>query len=171
MNDDGPPHPISLDDQRPDEDRRADPVALDRWRDLVARVLGEEGVPASAELSVLFVDEAAMTALNVEHMGGDGPTDVLAFPIDGPDVAAGDHPATSGPDGPPIVLGDVVICPSVARRNAAAHGVSEEDELALLVVHGVLHVLGHDHAEAEETAVMKGREQLHLRHDRAAGST
>jgi probable rRNA maturation factor len=112
-----------------------------------------------------------MTALNLEHMGEDGPTDVLAFPIDGPDLAAGDRSAPVRTGGPPPVLGDVVSCPTVARRNAAAHDVAEEDELALLVVHGVLHILGHDHAEAEETAVMKGREQLHLARDRAAGSS
>jgi probable rRNA maturation factor len=96
------------------------------------------------------VDEAAMAELNQEHMGHEGPTDVLSFPIDGP---------AAGPDG---LLGDVVVCPSVARRQAPEHAGTYEDELALLVVHGVLHVLGHDHAEDDEAAVMREREAAHL---------
>ena len=87
-----------------------------------------------------------MAELNREHMGHEGPTDVLSFPIDG---------AGAGPDG---LLGDVVVCPAVARRNAPDHAGTYDDELALLVVHGVLHVLGHDHAEADDAEVMRARE-------------
>ncbi|MET0159656.1 MAG: rRNA maturation RNase YbeY, partial [Acidimicrobiales bacterium] len=82
--------------------------------------------------------------------GHDGPTDVLSFSIDGPGA---------GPGG---LLGDVVVCPAVARRNAPDHAGTYEDEVALLVVHGVLHVLGHDHAEPDEAAVMRQREVTHL---------
>ncbi|MDY7102653.1 MAG: rRNA maturation RNase YbeY [Actinomycetota bacterium] len=191
MSDDGPPYsdaappgtaapdaatpdvdgPVSAEDQRPDEVRRADPVELERWRVLAARVLADEDIPATAELSLAFVDEAAMAELNAEHMGSDGPTDVLAFPLDGPEIAADPTIGGGAADGPPIVLGDVVICPAVARRNAAEHAVTHDEELALLVVHGVLHVLGHDHAEPEETEVMRGRERFHLERERAAGAT
>ncbi len=87
-----------------------------------------------------------MAALNREHMGHEGPTDVLSFPIDGTDA---------GPDG---LLGDVVVCPAVARRNAPDHAGTYDDELALLVVHGVLHVLGHDHADADDAEAMRARE-------------
>lgn len=123
-------------------------VDLDRWTRLAADVLAAEG--EAGELTLLFVDEAAMTVLNRDHMGGSGPTDVLSFPIDG---------AGAGPDG---LLGDVVVCPSVARRNAPAHAGTFEAEVALLVVHGVLHVLGHDHAETVEAATMQAAEAAHL---------
>lgn len=130
------------------DDQSAEPVEVERWAALAAAVLDAEC--ETGELNLLFVDGAAMAALNVEHMGGEGPTDVLSFPIDG---------RGAGPDG---LLGDVVVCPTVARRNAADHARPYEDELALLVVHGVLHVLGHDHAEADEAAVMRAAEIAHL---------
>ena len=97
-----------------------------------------------AELSIALVDEAEMTRLHVEWMDEPGSTDVLSFPMD--DLAPGD------PLGPRVtgVLGDVIICPAVAARQAdqAGHGVN--DELALLLTHGVLHLLGYDHAEPHE---------------------
>ena len=80
-------------------------------------------------------------------MGKDGPTDVLSFPMD-------DEPVP----GVPTLLGDIVICPAVAIDQFETHAGTLDDELALLVVHGVLHVLGHDHAEPAETATMRGRE-------------
>ncbi len=136
-------------------------IALDRWQRLAVAALQTEGVTAG-ELNLLFIDEQAMAELNGQHMGGAGPTDVLAFPIDGSDVL--DDGA-----GPPALLGDVVVCPAVARRNALRHGHGFDDEMALLVVHGVLHVLGHDHAEPEETATMQARERALLRaHHRPA---
>ena len=130
------------------DEQDAEPVDVDRWSRLAADVLADEGV--EGELNLLFVDEAAMAALNQDHMGHEGPTDVLSFPIDGPGA---------GPDG---LLGDVVVCPAVARRNAPDHAGTFEDEVALLVVHGVLHVLGHDHAETDEAATMRAREVAHL---------
>ncbi len=135
----------------PADDPEAD-IDVERWRDLAQRVL-ETDHGGSGELNLLFVDAAAMAELNEAHMGVDGPTDVLAFPIDGDDEVTA---------GVPTLLGDVVVCPEVARRYAADHGVTMDDELALLVVHGVLHVLGHDHAEPDEAAEMKGREQALL---------
>jgi probable rRNA maturation factor len=125
-------------------------VDLDRWRDLAAAALETEH-SGSGELNLVFVGESAMADLNSEHMGMEGPTDVLAFPIDG------ESPADQGDL--PVLLGDVVICPAVARRYASDHEVSHDDELALLVVHGVLHVLGHDHGEATESERMKARER------------
>jgi len=126
------------------DDQDDEPVDLERWRRLAADVLVDEG--AAGELDLLFVDEATMAELNRVHLGHEGPTDVLSFPIDGADA---------GPDG---LLGDVVVCPAVARRNAPDHAGTYDDEVALLVVHGVLHVLGHDHAEPDEEAVMRARE-------------
>jgi len=148
-------------------DEQADlAVDVNRWVQLAHDVLTTEGVTGEAELSVLFVDELAMSELNERFMEKIGPTDVLAFPIDetGP-IGRWPDAGTTGPDrdddfaDAPLLLGDVVVCPSVAARQAPDHGVSVDDELALLVVHGVLHVLGHDHAEAEEAARMQARER------------
>ena len=152
-----------------DEQTTAD-VDVDRWTTLAREVLVAEGVRGEAELSILFVDEAAIAELNQRFMDAEGPTDVLAFPIDDP-VVAGRWPdaGTAGPDRDdpdpgdlPLLLGDVVVCPAVAQRQAPTHAGSYEDELALLGVHGVLHVLGHDHAEPDETAVMQERERVLL---------
>ena len=116
-----------------------------------------------ANLDVTLVDRDRMAELNAEHMGSDGPTDVLAFPLDGPDLLdqpvglrdAGEereptHAWAPPTDAGPVHLGDVVVCPSVAEAQARAGGTRLPDELALLVVHGVLHVLGHDHADPDE---------------------
>lgn len=129
------------------------PVDTQRWMSLAAAVLEAEGVGGTGELSVAFVGEEAMADLNQRFAGEGGPTDVLAFPIDD---AHGD--ADAG-DGTPLMLGDVVICPAVADRNAPGHGASFEDELALLVVHGTLHVLGMDHGDPATAATMQARER------------
>lgn len=145
-------------------------VAVDaaRWQRLAEDVLGAEGVGGEAELSVLFVDEDHIAELHRTFLGGDGPTDVLSFPIDGDAYDSGRFPdgGTPGPDRSPIdlddlplLLGDVVICPIVAQRNAADHAGSLDDELALLLVHGILHLLGHDHAETDERDRMQAAER------------
>ena len=123
-----------------------------RWADLAAAVLRSEG--RSGELTLTFVDRDEIAALNEEHLGEVGVTDVLSFPLDDDpsDVSAG-----------PVLLGDVVICPSVAAEAASGHAGTVDDELALLTVHGVLHVLGHDHAEPAERDLMRAAELQHLR--------
>ncbi len=148
------------------DEQSAQPVDVERWEALARNALAAEGVSGDCELALLFVDEASIAELNLRFMGHEGPTDVLAFPIDDDDVAIGRSPdgSSSGPDrGPvddiPLLLGDVVICPAVAARNAPSHAGTYDDEIALLVVHGILHVLGHDHAEPEETQVMQARER------------
>ncbi len=141
------------------DEQRAAPVDMRRWVELARNVLMAEGVCGDAELSLLFVDEDTISGLNQRFMDADGPTDVLAFPIDDP-VDAEATPADTGTPGPgPLLLGDVVVCPAVAERQAPEHATSYDDELALLVVHGVLHVLGHDHAEVDEAASMRARER------------
>jgi probable rRNA maturation factor len=144
------------------------PVDNLRWLTLAQNVLADEGVRGDAELSILFVDERVMTDLNQRFNAKQGPTDVLAFPIDEDPVEGGRSP-DSGGTGPgsspaeladlPTLIGDVVICPAVAFRNAPEHAGSYEDELALLVVHGILHLMGMDHLEDEEAAAMEAREQ------------
>ena len=143
------------------------PIDLLHWVRLARFVLSEERVPEEAELSVIFVDEQAITDLNERFLGGSGATDVLAFPMDDDVVLGGRQPDLGGrgpgspsePGDPPIVLGDVVVCPRVAERQAGDHGYPVHDELALLVVHGVLHLLNYDHAEERESAAMKRRER------------
>jgi probable rRNA maturation factor len=118
----------------------------------VARhALDEMGVNPLAELSVLLVDVDYMTELNHRWMGGDGPTDVLAFPMDEGSVDHGPGEVTGGE---PALLGDIVLCPEVASKQAATAGHPAADELHLLTVHGVLHLLGYDHAEPEEEREM-----------------
>ena len=145
-------------------------VDVERWLRLAHVVLADERVVErygpEVEMSLLFVDETTIAGLNVRYLDGDGPTDVLAFPIDDEPVPAGRRPdeggrgpGSAGVADPPNVLGDVVVCPAVARRQAEARGGAVDDELALLVVHGVLHLLDYDHQEDEERAVMQRREQ------------
>jgi probable rRNA maturation factor len=142
-------------------------IELARWVDLAADVLRDSGVRGEAELSLVFVGEEVMAGLNSRFMGAEGPTDVLAFPIDDPiDPGRWPDSGSTGPDRDPpdvgdlpMLLGDVVVCPAVAHRQAPEHAGSFDDEVALLVVHGVLHVLGMDHAEPEETAAMQARER------------
>ena len=141
-----------------DDDQDDVALDLDRWGRLAAAALDVEGV--SGELTLTFIDRTAITALKIEHFGdaGEHPTDVLSFPLDAPGYV--------DDDGLPVLLGDVVICPAVAAEQFHDHAGTLDDELALLVVHGVLHVLGHDHAEADDAALMRSRElalleQLH----------
>jgi probable rRNA maturation factor len=141
------------------DEQQAAPVDLRRWVDLARNVLMAEGVCGDAELSLLFVDEDTICGLNRRFMDADGPTDVLSFPIDAPGGAPATRADTSTPGPAPLLLGDVVVCPAVAERQAPEHGASYDDELALLVVHGVLHVLGHDHAEIDEAELMQARER------------
>ena len=101
-----------------------------------------------AELSVLLVDSDAMAALHVHWMDEAGPTDVLSFPMDEL------RPGTEDGEPEPGLLGDVVICPQVAADQAASTGHSAEHELHLLCTHGILHLLGYDHAEPEEEKEM-----------------
>jgi probable rRNA maturation factor len=143
------------------------PVDTLRWARLAEAVLGEEGLAGDAELSVLFVDESAIAELNSRFLGKDGPTDVLAFPIDEEPIESGRSPDSGGtgpgmpsePEDMPVLLGDIVICPAVAHRNAPDHAGNYDDELALLVVHGLLHLMGMDHQEDEEADEMEAKER------------
>lgn len=157
------------------------PVDVSRWGGLAERVLADRGIRGEAELNVLFVDAGAIASLNERFLGHSGPTDVLSFPIEddvmlsfgppggmppagsGPGRRGfGDEPAESSGPGVPMLLGDVVICPEVASRNAPSHAGTYEDELALLLVHGILHLLGMDHSDEADAIKMEGLEQALL---------
>ena len=133
--------------------REPEPLALDAFERLGAFVLRMEEAPDAIELSVAIVDESEIAHLNEQYRGLPDSTDVLSFACDEP------SPADSGE---PIALGDVVIAPEVALRQAAELGTTVESELNLLLVHGILHLLGYDHAADEEAAVMQAREQVLL---------
>ncbi len=102
----------------------------------------------NAAISLTLVDDTAIRALNREHRGKDAPTDVLSFPLDPEEVA-----------GPERLLGDIVISVDTARRQAADYDAPLQREIYRLAIHGLLHVLGHDHMEPEERAAMEAEER------------
>jgi probable rRNA maturation factor len=131
--------PVFLADEQDLGVDAADLVALART------VLADRRVPEEMEVALLLVDEATIADLNLKHLGHEGPTDVLAFPMDEP----GESPLAG-----PAILGDVVLCPAIAHAQAAERRIPAHDELQLLTVHGILHLLGMDHAEPDEEREM-----------------
>jgi probable rRNA maturation factor len=136
-------------------------VAVDEsaLADLARHVLDRMRVHPLAELSVLLVDEPAMAELHQRWMGETGPTDVLAFPMDElrPPRSVGgpaEHRGSAEPAAEPALLGDVVLCPQVAAAQAEAADHTIADELDLLCTHGILHLLGYDHAEGDDQVRM-----------------
>jgi probable rRNA maturation factor len=103
-----------------------------------------------AELSIVLVDEDTMSAYHEKYLDEKGPTDVLSFPMDELRPPADDEEPPEG------LLGDIVLCPAVTARQAAEHGRTPDAEAEYLLVHGLLHLLGYDHATAEERAEMFG---------------
>jgi probable rRNA maturation factor len=117
-------------------------VALSKY------VMEQMRVHPGADLCLRLVDEPAMEVLHVQWMDLPGPTDVMSFPMDEL------RPGREGEEPEEGVLGDIVLCPSVAARQAAEAGHATEEELLLLTTHGILHLLGYDHAEPEEEREM-----------------
>ena len=128
--------------------------------DLGRFVLDAMGVSPLAELSLMLVDVEHMAELHQRWMDEPGPTDVMAFPMDELDLRGSRGAGHAHEDKPdelgPAILGDVVLCPAVAERQAREAGHPMEDELELLTTHGVLHLLGFDHADPQEHAEMFG---------------
>ncbi|MCW3494633.1 rRNA maturation RNase YbeY [Microbacterium sp. SSM24] len=117
---------------------------------LMENNLSELNVSPDADVAILLVDEGAMEALHVQWMDEPGPTDVLSFPMDELRPGTDDAPTPAG------LLGDIVLCPQVAETQAVAAQHSTMDELVMLTTHGLLHLLGFDHAEPEEEREMFG---------------
>jgi probable rRNA maturation factor len=130
-------------------------VDIMRLEKLARFVLDDMKVSPLVELSIRLVEVDAMTALHVHFMNEPGPTDVLAFPMDELHDQRDD---VEHPDAPPTLLGDVVLCPAVADKQARKAGHSTEDELHLLCTHGILHLLGYDHGDAGEEREMFGEQ-------------
>ena len=119
---------------------------------LARYVLDEMHLHPQTDLSIMLVGTDVMTDLHVKWMDEPGPTDVMSFPMDELDTARRPDDTGRGP----ALLGDVVLCPAVATRQADEAGHSLDDELHLLTVHGILHLLGYDHADPDEHAAMFG---------------
>jgi probable rRNA maturation factor len=136
-------------------DEQSHPVELEELRSLAELVLSEEGYPASAEVTLLLVDESEMSAYNERFLNRSGPTDVLAFPVE--ELVPGVVP-DHDPAGPPLMLGDVIVAPAFVGRQAVDLDVTFDDEIALMTTHGILHLLGYDHIEEDDADRMERRE-------------
>jgi len=138
---------------RVSSNRDPEPLAFNAFERLAIFVLRMEEAPDAVELSIALVGTDEIAVLNEQYRGIAGPTDVLSFGCDEPEPVASDEP---------IAIGDVVIAPEVAEKQAAELGSTVESELDLLLVHGVLHLLGYDHEDDDEAAVMQARERVLL---------
>jgi len=125
-------------------------VDEDLLRRITEHTLAKEKVGEGAELSIALVNEEEMRGLNARYRGKDYPTDVLSFQSGAPEEETGEAPH---------LLGDVVICPSVAAKQAEEYGQTFDQEMGLLIVHGILHLLGYDHQEDAEAERMESRER------------
>lgn len=142
--------------------RESEPLDLGAFERLAGFVLEREEVPETVELSIAVVTIAEMSELNERFRDKEGPTDVLSFGCDDPCAI------TDAEE--PITLGDVVIAPEVAELQAEEYGHTIEEELNLLLVHGVLHLLGYDHDDDDAAAAMQERERVLLISWEAASS-
>lgn len=136
---------------------REDDLAPLPLEELTRFVLEAEERPDATEVSISFVDDEVIAELNETYRGKEGPTDVLSFECDG----CGDEP--DAPEGAVFELGDVIIAPDVAERQTAEFATTFEEEVSLLLVHGLLHLCGYDHVVDEEAEVMEAREAELLR--------
>jgi probable rRNA maturation factor len=125
-------------------------LELEWVSDLIEFAFGRLRVSPQADIAVIFVDESAMEQLHIQWMMEPGPTDVLSFPMDELRPGHPGEPAVTG------ILGDIVVCPTVAENQANEAGHSTTDEMKLLTVHGLLHLLGFDHADEEGEKEMFG---------------
>jgi probable rRNA maturation factor len=136
-------------------DEQAEPVDLIQLRHLAELVLTEEGYPDETEVTVLLVSDDEMASYNERFLDRLGPTDVLAFPVE--ELLPGVVPDRDQ-NGPPLVIGDVIVAPAYVGRQAAENGSGFADEMALMVAHGLLHLLGYDHVEDDDAELMERRE-------------
>jgi probable rRNA maturation factor len=136
-------------------DEQGEPVDLEQLQTLAELVLAEEKYPNLTEVTLLLVDETEMAAYNSRFLDRTGPTDVLAFPVE--ELVPGIVPDFD-PQGPPLLVGDVIVAPAYVRAQAERFEVGFDDEMALMVTHGILHLLGYDHQTDDEAETMERRE-------------
>ena len=137
-------------------DEQDEPVDAESLRELAAGVLAAEGLPADCELALMLVSPGQIAEYNRQFMDREGPTDVLAFPLQ--ELEPGRVPPPVANE-PPLSLGDVFLCPAQIKRHAQEERVDFEDYLRLLAVHGILHLLGYDHDERRSARRMEKREE------------
>lgn len=135
---------------------QSQPVDITALRRLAQLVIAEEGYPDTTEVAILFVRDEEMAGYNERFLDREGPTDVLAFPVE--DLIPGVVPDLD-PNGPPLIVGDVIIAPGYVRAQAEKMGVDANDEMALMVTHGILHLLGYDHGDDVQAGQMEQRER------------
>ncbi len=135
---------------------QSEPVETSGLRNLAELVVSEEGYPETTEVAILLVSEEEIAGYNRRFLDRDGPTDVLAFPVE--TLIPGVVPDLD-PHGPPLIAGDVIIAPAYVHRQAESFDVTPEEEMALMVTHGILHLLGYDHENDEDAEHMEQRER------------
>jgi len=140
------------------EDEQDVPLSIEPLRRLARIVLEEERLPHGTEVGIMFVTDETMARYNRRFLGKDGPTDVLALPLapGGYEASRADS-ATAG--GVPFGLGDIFVAPRFVHRQARDHGSDPEDEISLMITHGLLHLVGYDHESEPEAVVMEERER------------
>lgn len=138
-------------------DEQSEPVDLAGVRRLAELVLGEEKCPSGTEVSVILVGDDEMAGYNSRFLGGNGPTDVISLPIE--ELAPTRPPGHTGIEGPPLLLGDVIVDPAYVGRHCADMGDDFDEQMRLMVVHGLLHLLGYDHDSDADAELMEGRER------------
>lgn len=136
-------------------DEQGEELDLAGMRSLAELVISKEGYPNDTEVTLLFVDEDEMASYNERFLNRSGPTDVLAFPVE--DLMAGVAP-DQDPSGPPLMIGDVIIAPVYVKRQAGELEVDFDAEMALMVTHGILHLMGYDHQADGDASAMEMRE-------------
>jgi probable rRNA maturation factor len=136
-------------------DEQGEEFDLAGIHNLAELVLSTEGYPKETEVTLIFVDEEEMSSYNERFLNRTGPTDVLAFPVE--DLLPGVAP-DADPTGPPLMIGDVIIAPAYVKRQSIELEVGFDDEMALMVTHGILHLMGYDHQVDEDASTMEGRE-------------
>lgn len=137
-------------------DEQDEPLTSEPLVELAALVLESEGFADDTEMTLMFVTDEDAAGYNERFMGRTGPTDVLAFPLE--HLHPGQTPKREV-NGPPINLGDVIVAPAYVAVQARGNGVAPEDEMALMVVHGTLHLLGYDHPSDELAEAMEAKER------------
>ena len=137
-------------------DEQDEPLSIDNLTRLAELVLESEGLDDETEMTLMLVTDDVIAGYNAQFMEREGPTDVLAFPLE---HAHPGKPPKRQLNGPPINLGDVIISPGYVERQAHTNGTDPDDELHLMVVHGTLHLLGYDHPDDVHAERMEQRER------------
>jgi len=138
------------------DNRSGQELPLDKLKELAVFVLEQEEVPFNTELSISLVDLEEISHLNAQYRGKEGPTDILSFELDDP------WDTQDLEEGVQLLLGDIVINPQEAQKHALLEEVSLEEELWVLVIHGILHLLGFDHIQQDEALIMEEREDRYF---------